>query len=365
MNEVSLKEISYGQLRENNWQSDQDKYGLAAFVDENVKKAFVESPNNDDNTKTAILFALDNGDIVGRHLLYATKIKMGDSVIKAQSSGSTEVHDSQRGKGIGSKINRWTLNNDEYPVYICSLLSPACLRLMEKKENGCTIFDFPELIKIINTEAAFAVRGMKGIALGICKSVGNAMTWFLDIPNRTKLRKLKKKYNVERLFSIPQWAGEMCLNDGHKYAEYHDVAWLEWSVFHNLSGQPEDKQSFYAIYDQNKTPVGFFITKERKRRDINNYDRMICGTLCEWASVSGDLKESDINLLALPTFSKNCYHVLTVTDNPKTVNELRRMGYVNHGSMQMGFKDKKNQFPDMADQSKWRIRYGCCNSILY
>lgn len=365
MNEVTLKGITYGQLKETEWLTDNDPYGMAAFVDENVRQTFLQSPNNDHDDKTAVLLAVDGNDVVGRHLLYGTAIKNGETVIKAQSSGSTEVHESQRGKGIGSMINKWTLENDEYPVYICSLLSPACLRLMEKKENECTIFDYPELVKIVNTEAAFAVRGVSGVLLKICKAVGNFGVRCLDLFNHIKLSKLKKTYYIERLATVPNWAGDMCLNDGHKYAEYHDVAWLQWNVAHNLSGKPEDRQSFYAIYDQYRKPVGFFLTKERRRRDIKKYDNMLCGTLCEWASISENLKESDINLLALSTFSKDCYFVLTITDSPTTVKELKRMGYLNHGSMQMGFKDKYHQYPDMADQSKWRIRYGCCNSILY
>ena len=162
MDEITIKHISYGQLREGGWLTDDDRYGLAAFVDENVRQTFLQSPNNDNKDRTAILLAVDHEVVVGRHLLYGTSIKNADSIIKAQSSGSTEVHESQRGKGIGSKINKWTLNNDEYPVYICSLLSPACLRIMSKKEYGCTIFDFPQLVKIVNTEAAFGCRGIKG-----------------------------------------------------------------------------------------------------------------------------------------------------------------------------------------------------------
>ena len=144
MSEVDIKLISYGQLSQGDWLTDNDRYGLAAFVDENVSQTFLNSPFNRKPEKTAIMLAVDSGDIVGRHLLYGTQIKAGDQIINAQSSGSTEVDSSQRGKGIGSKINRYTLTNDEYPVYICSLLSPACLSIMSKPEYGCTIFDFSQ-----------------------------------------------------------------------------------------------------------------------------------------------------------------------------------------------------------------------------
>ena len=365
MTEVLLEKVSYGQLHESNWLTDKDSYGLAAFVDDNVRQTFLQCPNNGNDGKTAVLLAVEDGVVVGRHLLYGTSIKNGDSIIKAQSSGSTEVHESQRGKGIGSKINKWTLNNDEYPVYICSLLSPACLRIMSKKEYGCTIFDFPQLVKIVNTEAAVGCRGIKGSLLWLCKTLGNTVVWLQNIPVRSKLSKLKKQYKIVREEQVPGWAGEMCLNDGHKYTEYHDVKWLEWNLTHTLSGEPEDKQSFYSVYNRDNKVVGFFMTKIRVRRDIKKYDKMISGTVCEWASVSDDLKESDINLLATTTFPKDCYQILTVTNSPITEKELRRLGFIRRGSMQMGFRDKLKQFPDMADETLWRIRYGCCNSIIY
>ena len=365
MTEVAIKHITYGHLKEGGWLSNNDCYGLASFIDENVRKTFLDCPFNDNPDKTAIMLAVDGNDIVGRHLLYGTKIKIGESTIGAQSSGSTEVDISQRGKGIGSKINKYTLYNDEYPIYLCSLLSPACLSLMRKPENGCVIFDYPQLVKIVNTEAAFGCRGVKGRLLWVCKTIGNAMVCLLNIPSIIRISKLKKKYSLFQEDHVPEWAGKMCLNDGHKYAEYHSVEWLEWNLSHTLSGRPEDKQSFYTIFDKEGKVSGFFMTKIRVRRDIAKYDKMISGTLCEWATVDKDLSESDINLLAFSTFPKNCYQVLTVTDDISTENELRRMGFVNHGSMQMGIKDKLSQYPDMADQSKWRIRYGCCNSILY
>lgn len=357
--------ITYQQLQENNYLSEyNDKYGLAAFVDDNIRKTFLNNPNNDDNSKTAILFAVDNNIIVGRHLLYGTSLKYKDEKYNAQSSGSTEVHESQRGKGIGSKINSYTLNNDEYPIYLCSLLSPSCYSIMRKKENNCTIFDFPEYVKVINTESAFACRGIKGFPLKILKTIGNVAISILNIPNKLRIGRLKKVYTIQKETKVPEWAGEMCLNDGHKYAEYHDTKWLQWCLDYNLSDHSEDIQSFYCIYNKQNQPVGFFMTKERRRLDVKKC-RMVNGTVCEWASIDENLSETDINLLALDTFSKDCYRVLTITDSPMTEKQLRRMGFIKHGYMQMGFRDKLNQFPDMKDLSLWRIRFGCCNSILY
>lgn len=360
MSEALLKKISHSQLLDNSWQSDDDRYGIAAFVDTNVRQTFLKNPNNIDASKTAVLLVVDNGVVVGRSLLYGTRIKRGDDVIDAQSFGSIEVHESQRGKGLGTKIARYSLDNNEYPVFLCSLLSDACDSIMRKSD--CTLFYYPEMIRMVNMESAFVCRGLKGLPLKICSGLSNVFLGIVNIPTKTKIRRLKKKYCLKSENDIPEWAGDMCMNDGHKYAELHDNAWLKWNLKYNLTGKPQDKQSFYSVY-KGDMPVGFIFTKERLRDDVSS--EMIIGTLCEWASVDDELTETDINLLALSTLDKKCYYLRTVTNDPRTYNEMKGLWFSSHGQMQMGFKDKLGQYPDMADQSKWRIRFGCCNSILY
>lgn len=361
---INFQQISYRELIKGHYKKYNDKYGIADFISENIKNIFISSPNIEDVDKTAVLYAIDNDEYVGRSLIYETSIKNQNSIIKAQSFGSIEVDYSQRGKGIGTSIGLFSLSNNESPVFICSLLSPACLSIMRKFKNNCTLFDFPEYIKIINTESAFACRGVNGVPLKILKTIGNLIIKILDIPNIFRLKKIKRKYYYKKETIVPEWAGQMCLNDNHKYAEYHDTKWLQWCLDNNLSGKQEDIQSFYSIYDNRDNPVGFFLTKERRRFDIKTCS-MINGTICEWASIDKDLQEIDINLLSLETFSTNCYRVLTVTDNPRTEKLLRRIGFIKHGYMQMGIHDKHNKYPDIVDKSLWRIRFGCCNSILY
>lgn len=242
-------------------------------------------------------------------------------------------------------------------------MSESCLSIMRKPDNNCTIFDFPLYVKIVNTEPVFSKRINNRTLIRISSMIGNSLIWCLNIPNKFRLLLLKKKYKIARFDNIPQWAGDMCLNDRHKFAEYHDSIWLQWCLTHNLSGKPEDIQRFYGIFRDDK-PIGFFFTKERLKKDENCNKEFLYGTICEWASIDPKLRECDIDLLAIETFSYNCFHVMAVTDNPQSEKELRRMGFLRHGCMQMGFKDKLHQFPEMKNPNLWRIRYGCCNSIL-
>ena len=89
------------------------------------------------------------------------------------------------------------------------------------------------------------------------------------------------------------------------------------------------------------------------------------GVLCEWGSVDPQLTEIDINLLAWSTYPSDCYHATTITEDNEIGRKLKRSCFVRHGSHQIGFRDKLGQFPDMTELSNWRIRFGCCNSVLY
>lgn len=363
MNEIILKKISYQQIKERNWLEDDDSLGMAAFMNDNVRSCFLDSPFNTVPNKTAMLLAVNNGLIVGRYLLYGSSIKVGDKKISAQSFGSIEVHPSQRGRGIGSMMSKWTLENKEESIFLCSLLSDKCLSLMRNKHKDCVIFDFPKFFKPKNIEAALKSRGVNGLPLKLGTAIGNGILKCLDVANSFRLKKLKKCFVIRQEQTIPEWVGYMCLNDGHKYAEYHDKEWFEWNLRHNLTGQTEDKQYFYAIYKDDK-PVGFFFTKIRLR-EAGKCKRMFLGTLCEWGSIDPNLKEEDINLLAFDVLPDYCYYMVSVSDNEKTRKGLLCRGFFQHDSMQMGIKDKMHQFSDIDQMELWRIRFGCCNSVLY
>lgn len=363
---VVFKKISYRDLKEKNpFIEYDDQYGIAQFITKNIKNVFLTSPSVVlDNT--AVILAIVNNVIVGRHILYDTKVSLEGQLINAFSSGSTEVHFSQRGKGIGSMINKITLDNMESPIYLFSLVTPAYISILSKKENNCIIFDIPQLIMINNLSYAFQSRGISGKLLILLSSIGNILLWFYKIKSRIRLKELLNTFTIKKMTKVPSWAGEMCNSHNFKYSEYHNTEWLQWNLDNNLSGLKRDIQSFYGIF-KGEQPVGFFMTKERVRKDIPKCSNMICGTICEWASIDEKLSESDINILAISTFSKECYHILTVTNNTSTIKNLKKLGFISYGFMQMGFQNKGilHKYPEMRDINQWRIRFACCNSVLY
>ena len=147
--------------------------------------------------------------------------------------------------------------------------------------------------------------------------------------------------------------------------ELHDRSWLQWNLDYNLMGHMRDKQSFYAIYVKKGKPQGFFMTKERFEERAGRYQNIIRGTIVEWATIDANLlSEADIILMAMSTFSPDTFHIATVTSDKNTEKRLKLLGFIRHGNFQMSFKDKKEQFKDASDQNLWRLRYGCCNTII-
>ena len=363
---IIYKKVSYRELLKSNpFINYDDKYGLGDFITNNIKKCFIKSPNTILD-KTAAIIAIENNTIVGRHVFYGTKVCIDGTIIDAFATGSTEVHVSQRGKGIGSNFNKITLEHKEYSMYLFSMVTSAYLSILSKEQNKCTIFQFPQLIKINNMYYAFKCRNFPGMFLNISTKLANGILWIYNTRNRYRLKQLLKVYKLNKLTKVPEWAGYMCINHSFKFSELHNTEWLQWNLDNNLSGNRRDIQSFYSIERDNK-PVGFFMTKERVRTDVPNCSNMIRGTICEWASIDKYLTESDINILATSTFSKDCYHILTVTNDSVTLKKLKSLGFISYGFMQMGFQDRGIllKYPEMKDINQWRIRFACCNSMLY
>lgn len=365
MKEISISKYSYNQLPRIDEYIEGDDLQIASFLTQSVISSYYDNPSNVDKNNTALLLAKESNIIVGRYLLLYTKIKKLDGVLRAYSSVSIEVHESMRGKGVGTSLLETALSLNEVPIFMFSLLSPTYYSIVGKPKYGCTVFDFPELCKLRNISSALEVRGIRGLLLKSISILGNSALWLLDIPNKIRAHKLNNKYIITKEKVVPDWAGDMCLNDGHKYAEYHDTAWLQWNLTHNLSGKKDDVQSFYSIKTKEDRPIAFFFTKERLIENVGKCKQMLCGVLCEWASIDKELTEADINILAFYTLSKDCYHMRTVTNDASTVRALKRRLFISHGNMQMGFKDIDKKHPDMVNQSLWRIRFGCCNSILF
>ena len=364
MPELTLKRISYREYKEQPIEYKDDRYGIASFFTERIRQTFLACPGIKDESDCAAILLLDGDIVVGREIRFGTRLKIENEIVWVHTGCCLMVCEEYQKIGAGILLLTANTNSDDIVVF-GAYYSTMRVKLMKKQKRA--LFEIPQYMKLINTRMVIEnYLGLKGGFLSVTSSLSNALLRILDLPNWLTRRKLLKKYTVKKETIVPEWAGEMATNDGHKFMEYHDTKWLQWNLDYNMNGFPEDIQSFYAVYDRKGKPQGFFMTKERFEEEAGKWKNIIRGTIVEWATAdSNDLTEADLNLLAISTFSRHTSHITTISNDTITGERLRKMGFKPHGTFQMSFKDKIGKYADGADISNWRVRYGCSNSIIF
>jgi GNAT superfamily N-acetyltransferase len=368
MSKVIPKRISYKELRDGAYLdayiSQDEKFDGVASMTPFLREAMCNCPINNDDTKTAMYLMLDDGKEVGRCYMYGTMIKAGDSTYEGQVFFGLEALEEYRGEGVGTSLLLFPLTNNEYDFVLVGGMTTMVVPMYRKMKYQ--IFEVPQFVKLMNARYFLIPLGMKGGLLKLATMFCNEVIKLLDIPARIKLHRLLKKCVIKKEAIVPIWAGELAVNDGHKYMELHDRAWLQWNLDYNSHGYKDDVQSYYSVYDNDGKPLGFFMTNERLKKTEGRIKDSIRAKLLEWGSFNlSVLSEADINLLALSTYSPQVDLVMSVSDDTMTANKLRRMGFVQRGFFPVGIKDKKNVLKDVGDQSLWRLRFGYTNTIIY
>lgn len=329
--------ISFDELRQNDFSRFSDAEGILSSGLELYRKAQLDNPYTDD-TSTAYVLAVVDDLIVGRHMMLNTKLKVGDEIIDIKTGGGILISSKSRGMGIGSRMMDEAMELEESDLYYGALYTRAAYDIIRKKD---TMLEIPHYVKFIH-------KGIKRV---------------LDLPVIIRRAILKRRFTVERLTTVPQWAGEMAMNDGHKYMEVHTTEWLQWTLDNMATGIPTDFNQFHAVYDKNHEPVGFFMTIVRTV--TKNGETINLAYFAEWAtSDTSRLDEVDLNIMAIETVSSAVDRLWTIADNALTGKALQRHGYKRRGWLAMSIRDKKHQYRDIGDVSQWRLRYGCCNTML-
>ena len=335
--ESRLINISFNELRQNDFSCFSDAEGILSSGLDIYRKALLDNPYSDD-TSTACVLAVVNNLIVGRHMMLNTKLKVGDEIIDIKTGGGGLVSSKCRGMGIGSRMINEAFELEESDLYYGASYTRAAYNIIRKKGG---MLEIPQYVK-------FSHKGIKRV---------------LDLPLIFRSAILKRRFTVERLTIVPQWASEMAMNDGHKYMEVHTTEWLQWALDNIATGVSTDYNQFHAIYDKNHEPVGFFMIL--MRTVTRNGETFTKANLAEWAtSDSSRLNDVDINILALDTVSSLVSRFWTITEKSSIGKALLRHGFKRRGWLAMHVRDKKHQFSDISDVSQWRIRYGCCNTML-
>ena len=361
---ISLVKISYQELRDRSYPQYEDKYEIASYLSESAREALLACPGNLDDSKTALVLMLDGNVIIGRETRYGTRIMIGAEMKYAQSGGGLEIEESYRKEGLGVDIMMENVMSKEYELKMGSFFSSMMIPMLKKLKF--TIIEIPQYLKLNNARYILESFGLKGFLLRFGSSLANFGLRILNIKDKAKYNRLKKKFNIKKVSIIPDWVEDMAVNDGHKYRELHDQKWFQWNLDYNLHGLPQDIQSFYSVYDKQGNPQGFFMTKERFEEEAGKWKNIIRGVVVEWGTANEEvLSESDLNLMAIYSFTPEVFHITTVSISEATGKQLKKMGFKPHGTHQMSYREKGGKQTEANNPDLWRLRYGCCNSILY
>lgn len=335
--EPRFLKISFNELRQNDFSCFSDAEGILSSGLELYRKAQLDNPYTDE-TSTAILLAVVDNLIVGRYMMINTRLRVGSETIKTKTGGGLLVSTKCRGMGLGSRLISMSRVLEDSDLYFFGLFTRAAYDIIRKKDM---MLEIPQYVKFFH-------KGIKRV---------------LDLPVMIRSAILKRRFTLERLTTVPQWAGEMAMNDGHKYMEVHTTEWLQWALDNMATGVPTDYNQFHAIYDKNHEPVGFFMTLVRTvTKDGESFNK---ANLAEWATADpSQLNEADINILAIDTVSSVVSRLWTITENSSSAKSLLRHGYKRRGWFAMSVRDNEHHYPDIGDVSQWRNRYGCSNTTL-
>lgn len=359
--EFNSRIITYGDLRKG-LHFGNDKYGIASYEYETRRKTFLANPCAGEDDEVFMYIVEADGVPVGRTMLFNTRIKIEDEILPLYSGSSIRVEDSFQKYGLGGEIFAFGGTIKGRKLFLSAGISDMALPLY--KVTKYNIFKFPKLLRINDSKPLIGKVGIKGFLQSMCGAVVNAILKMFYIFSKPKTNRLKKKYTLEKATIVPQWVDDIVLNDGHKYAEVHDHKWLQWNLENGFKGHKRDKQSFYVV-KQNESLVGFVMTKERYREEVQGMKDVLIGSIVEWGSKDEKvLSEADLYRLVLDTFSKEVDIVETATNDVVTQRVLKRMGFIHHGDAHIAFRDKTKQLKDSSDASMWRLRYGYADVIL-
>lgn len=364
MRNVSLRRITYGELKKKSFDLNGDDYAiLSDYLNEPTQKTLLSNPNYDDDSKTAVIVVCLDDKIVGRHMLMPTKVRIGDKTILVNSGGSGEVDPKFRGKGLGTTVTRaCVLDRDYADLYIGQWYSTGGLSMFQKMH--ATIFEQPSYYKLCKTHLILESKGVKGVALRVLSTLFDYALSVLNIPSFIKYNKLIKKYSIKQETTVPKWVEDITLQEDYENMEIHDCEWLQWCLDNNFFVDQRNYQAFYGVYDKEGNHKGFFMTKVRFEEEIGKYKNMTRGTIVEWGSVdNSELSEADLNLMAVYSFDPVVDNIITTLSDSSFDKDMKRMVFFRHGNYQMALLS--DQYGEsINDQSKWRIRWGGCNTIL-
>ncbi len=361
--EITSQIIHYVDLKDNE-EFVGDDYGIVAYATTKAKReAFLANPFLGNKDQCFLYLMKVNDTFAGRSILYPTRIKIGNDVFAAQCGSSLEVVEKFRKLELGVDLTTYPVFNKQFDFILYSGLSKYAIPIY--KVLRFSFIESTLLWQPRTTRFLFEKSGFPSFLTNIFAPLATLLLFPILYFEKLVSANLFKKYQVEKLTTIPEWVNDMVLNDGHKYMELHNRDWLQWNLDYNHYGG-NDSQAFYAIYKTEK-PIGFFMITERfKNNPSKNISNLGFGSVIEWATIDNNvLSEYDIHWMAMSFFSKNV-DIIQVASNCKSfIKRMKHLFFFEHGKAYIVFKDLRKKYKDSANNDLWRVRLGYADTIFY
>lgn len=355
--------ITYKQVKDNQIDVGNDKYGLAHYVlvDER-KKVCLSNPFNLNDKNPAFYFIKDGDDVVGRFQFLSSRMKMGDEILPCGTGSALEVVEHYRKLGVGADIMTYFSFNSGYDLFLTAGISSMALPLY--KALKYVMLEFPHLICLYHPFRFFRYRGVNKIMYPLLYLCEIPFRFLHSIHIRNSI-KLQKKFIIEKEKNVPEWIDDIVLKDGHKYMEVHDSKWMQWNLDNCFHADKTIRQVFYSI-KYKESNVGFFYLTERKQIKTDASSSYINGYISEWGTANESLlSESDIYKIALGFFSNDVSVINISTSEEAVVRTFKWKGFIQKGVSNIALKCDKKKYPGISDINQWRVRRGYADTMFF
>lgn len=362
--EISEQIVTYQDVI-NGIKIEKDDYGLAQhLLRQGMRDTFLENPFLEDNSHCYMCLYRVDGVVAGRLALFPLQLVMTGACVKAQSASTLAVEERFRTLAIGTDLILFPYMNSAYDIFIYAGISKMALPIYKKMKFQ----DLSTPIMILPKKSVFFLSKI-GTPTFLQRCMAPIADFFLNL--YLAIRRIgwakPKNYYIEEINDIPSWIEDIVNKDSHRYKENHDNKWFKWVLEHLFVKNGEKAHHLYAIYDKERLPKGFFMTKEifYKRKSIVSGGLHV-GSIIEWGSYDETLlSESDIYKLAIPFFSKQTDFIEITSSNKDTIRKVKRMGFFFHGDNHIIVKERKETYHNIGDISNWRIRLGYADVPFY
>lgn len=307
----------------------------------------------------------DGQNVVGGVNCFTTRLSMDGEVSEIQSGSHLYVEEEYRKLDVGADLfMKFTFL---HPSQCCLTGGISQMALKMYKVLKYAVFEIPRLIYLRKSRSVVQaiLKSESPILSPIIAVADLCLALHRELTNLLTVN-LRKKYKVYTEKEVPDEVEAIVIGDNSRYMEVHDKKWFEWALKYSFSEDDRNQKKLYSIR-RNGHIEAFFLVKMEffAQASSRGFKNVYLGSIMEWGiAKDSQLKESDLYLLALKYFPKNCDGIQVASSNPETVKRLKKYLFVGVGQSNMAARLAGKKLKEYNDINQWRIRLAAGDTIV-